>query len=218
VREATEGQQSVRAARCSNHPAVAAVGSCDVCGKPICLSCAIPVRERLVCHDDIPNVLADVPAPARPPDRLPAPGWGDRLALAGFGLVTVLSIFPWTRFGDHSGYLEAWTPHWSLIAAATAMAAGALATWVWRHPVDAWVTAAAYVAAALVVVAAVELHRRNPPGAPLATASGISRLAILGAAVALVGGLVKAGSVARLARAPGASSGSQFTGRRRRTQ
>jgi hypothetical protein len=177
-----------------------AVGRCDVCGKAICLSCAIPVREKLVCHDCLGTVLEDVPATAAPPERLPRPGRADVLAATGFGLVVLLSIFPWTRFGDRPGFLEAWLPHWSLIAVGAAAAGFVFAVRAFRRPLDPRLVASVYVALGLVVAAASILHRRHPPGAPLATAGTASRLALLGAAIALAGGLAKGASMLRWPR------------------
>jgi hypothetical protein len=197
VREPGESQQTVRLGRCANHAAMHAVGACDVCGKAICVSCAIPVRGRLVCHDCLGTVLDDVPATSAPPERLPLPGRSDALAGAGFGLVVLLSVFPWTRFGDRSGFFEAWLPHWSLIAVAAATAGLVFAVRAFRRPLDPRLVASIYVALALVVGAASILHRRHPPGAPLATAGTASRLALFGAAIALVGGLAKGASMLR---------------------
>jgi hypothetical protein len=200
VREPGESQQSVRLGRCANHAAMPAVGACDVCGKAICVSCAIPVRGKLVCHDCLGTVLEDVPATSAPPERLPLPGRGDAFAAMGFGLVVVLSVFPWTRFGDRSGFLEAWLPHWSLIAVGAATAGLVFAVRTFRRPLDPRVVASVYVALGLVVGAASILHRRHPPGAPLATAGTASRLALLGAAIALAGGLAKGASMLRSPR------------------
>jgi hypothetical protein len=196
VRE-PESQQSVRLGRCANHIGMPAVGTCDVCGKSICVSCAIPVRGRLVCHDCLSTVLEDAPPTPPPSLPLPRPGGGDALAIAGFGLVVVLSIFPWTRFGDRSGYFEAWFPHWSLIAAAGSMLGIVLAVRALLRPLDPRLVAAAHAGLALIVGAAIVLHRQHPPGAPLATGAAASRLALLGAAIALAGGVWKGATLIR---------------------
>lgn len=197
ARDPGESQPPVRLGRCANHAAMPAVGTCDVCGKAICLSCAIPVRGKLVCHDDLPTVLEDAPPAVAPSPPLPRPGGGDAVVIAGFGLVVMLSIFPWTRFGDRSGYFEAWLPHWSLIAVAGALLGIALAVRALLRPVDPRLVAGSYSVLAVIVGAATVLHRHHPPGAPLATAAVASRLALLGAAVALVGGLWKAAELIR---------------------
>jgi hypothetical protein len=177
-----------------------AVGACDVCAKATCISCAIPIRGRLVCHDCLPTVLEDAPLAPPPPARLPLPGKGDFLAIAGFALIVVLSVFPWTRFGDNSGYLDAWSPHWSLAAVIGATVGLAFAIRSLRRPLDPRLVSAAYVGMGLLVALAAILHRRHPAGSPLATASGASRLALLFAAVAVLGGLLKAFSMMRWTR------------------
>jgi hypothetical protein len=197
VREKEDGLQSVRLGRCANHAAIPAVGTCDVCGKAICLSCAVPVRGRLVCHECLGDVLEDVSIDPRPPDLVHLPIQGDGLAIAGFALVVVLSVFPWTRFGDDSGYLEAWSLHWSLAAVGGSALGLAFALRALRRPMDPRLVAAVYAGLGLIVGGAALLHHQRPPGAPLASAAVTSRLALLGAALALVGGLVKRASTLR---------------------
>ena len=200
VREPGESQQAVRLGRCANHAAMPSVGTCDVCGKAICVSCAIPVRGRLVCHDCLGNVLEDVPDAPVPPKRLPPPGRVDALAAGGFGLVVVLSIFPWTRFGDSAGFFEAWLPHWSLVAVGVAAIGLVVAVRSLRGQLGPRLAAGLYVGLGLVMGIATALHRRHPPGSPLASAGTASRLALLGAAIALIGGLVKGASMLRSGR------------------
>jgi hypothetical protein len=200
VREHEDSVQSVRLGHCANHAAIPAIGSCDVCGKAICLSCAVPVRGRLICHEDLGNVLEDVSIDPHPPDLGRLPVQGDAIAIAGFALVVVLSAFPWTRFGDNSGYLEAWSLHWSLVASggsAVGLAFGILAL---RRPTDPRLVAAVYAGMGLVVAGASILYHQHPPGAPLASAAVTSRLALIGALLAVVGGLVKRASTLRWGR------------------
>jgi hypothetical protein len=192
--------QSVRLGRCANHAAIPAVGSCDVCGKAICLSCAVPVRGRLVCHEDLGTVLADVSVPPRPPEVLRLPVAGDALAIAGFALVVFLSVFPWTRFGDNSGYFEAWSFHWSLVAVGGSALALAFAVRTLRRPTDPRFAAAVYAGMGLIVGGAAILYHQRPPGVPLASAAVTSRLALLGAALAVVGGALKRASMLRWGR------------------
>jgi hypothetical protein len=143
-----------------------------------------------VCHECLPSVLADIAVAPSPP-AVAFQGQGDIVAGVGFGLVLVLSVFPWTRFGDRSGFLEAWLPDWSLLAVAGSAVGLAVAVLALRRPLQVRLVAAAYSGMALLVMTAVVLHRRHPPGSPLATASGVPRLALLGALVALAGGLAK---------------------------
>lgn len=197
MREQEDGVQSVRPGRCANHAAIPAVGICDVCRKAICLSCAVPVRGRLVCHEDLSGVLEDVSIAPRPPELVRLPIQGDGLAIAGFALVLVLSVFPWTRFGDTSGYLEAWSLHWSLAAVVGSALGLAFALRALRRPIDPRTVAAVYAGLALIVGGAALLYHQRPPGAPLASAAVTPRLALFGAALALVGGLVKRASMLR---------------------
>jgi hypothetical protein len=147
-------------------------------------------------------VLEDVPATPAPLPSLPAGAWGDGLAIAGFGLVVLLSVFPWTRFGDSSGYLKAWLPHWSLVAVAGSAVGLAFSIRTLRRLVEPGVVSLVYAGMALIVAGASLLHRRNPPGAPLASATAASRLALLGAFVALVGGVLKWALSVRRGRTP----------------
>lgn len=192
--------QSVRLGHCANHSAISAVGSCDVCRKAICLSCAVPVRGRLICHECLGNVLEDVSIAPRPPELRGLPVQGDWLAIAGLALVVVLSVFPWTRFGDKSGYLEAWSLHWSLVAVGGSAAGLAFAVRALRRPTDPRLAAAVYSGMGLVVGGASILYHRHPPGSPLASAAVTPKLALLGALLALVGGLVKRASTLRWGR------------------
>jgi hypothetical protein len=200
VREQEDGVQPVRLGHCANHAAIPAVGSCDVCRKAICLSCAVPVRGRLVCHECLGTVLDDVSIAPRPPELRGLPVRGDGLAITGFALVVVLSVFPWTHFGDDSGYLEAWSLQWSLVAVAGSAMGLAFAVWALRRPTDPRLAAAVYAGMGLVVGVASILYHQHPPGSPLASAAATSRLALVGALLALVGGLVKRASTLRWGR------------------
>ena len=89
-----------------------------MCGRPLCLSCATPVRGGLVGPECLATVLDEAPPPSLR-ERPLHPGIGGRLAILGFALVVLLTLFPWShgRSSGSSGYLAAWTLHWSLIAA-----------------------------------------------------------------------------------------------------
>src|SRR2546422_598115 len=58
-----EGQTAARPGRCANHPAVALVGTCEVCGRPLCIACAVPVRGRLIGPECLSEILEDVLSP-----------------------------------------------------------------------------------------------------------------------------------------------------------
>jgi hypothetical protein len=118
----------------------------------------------------------------------------------GFGLVVLVSVFPWTRFGDSSGYLKAWLPHWSLVAVGGSALGLAFAVRALRRMLEPRLVALVYAGMGLIVAGASMLHRRHPPGAPLASATASARLALLGALIALVGGALKASSTIRSGR------------------
>jgi hypothetical protein len=200
VREQGDSVQSVRLGYCANHAAIPAVGLCDMCGKAICLSCAVPVRGRLIGPECLGKVLDDVSIAPRPPELRGLPVQGDALAIAGFALVVVLSVFPWTRFGDNSGYFEAWSLHWSLVAVGGSTVGLAFAVRALLRPTDPRLAAAVYAGMGLVVGGASILYHQRPPGSPLASAAVTSRLALIGALLALVGGLVKRASTLRWGR------------------
>lgn len=101
-----------------------------MCGRPLCLSCAIPVRGQVLGAE----CLAAVLGPDGPPEEPAAPARprqpGLTLAGAGFALAVAASLLPWTRFGQGSGLFGAWgiSPfRWSSLAAL----AGALGLALW---------------------------------------------------------------------------------------
>ena len=158
-----------------------------MCGRALCLTCATPVRGDLVGPECLSAVLDEIPPPAPVPIRVPAAAnW---LVMGGFGLIVVLSIFPWSRYGDSSGYLEAWGVHWSLLAVAAGLAGFAAALWLARRPADPRIETALYAGLAVVVAIAAVLHLRRPP--PL-SASGVAPLiAIVAALIALAGAVMR---------------------------
>jgi hypothetical protein len=158
---ATEGQTTSRPGRCANHPAVASVGACDVCRRELCLACAVPVRGQVIGPECLSQVLTD--APPAPNIPVPARPGGGRLALAGFALVLVASIFPWSRFGDSSRYFGAWAPHSSFVAVMAAALGLTLIAFDRYRPVDPRLEiAGVFVLGALSAVTAY-LHHRHPP-------------------------------------------------------
>lgn len=167
------------------------MGVCDVCGRPLCVVCAIPVRGAMVGPECLPAVLEDVP----PAARLPSPirPRGGKVALIGFGLAAVVTILPWSRFGDSSRYLGAWTPHWSLIAALAGVAGFAFALYVTYRPLDPRIEAATYGFLGLVIVVAAAIQHRHPP--ILSEATHWPWVAILGGILAILGAVLKARAV-----------------------
>src|SRR5207247_11412591 len=107
----------VQGARWAYRPVVALVGECDVCGRPLCLTCATPVRGRVVGPECLSQVLDTAP-PTRP-IAVPVSRTGDLVAAVGFTVVLALSVLPWSH-GLVLGPLSAWSVHWSLVAVASA--------------------------------------------------------------------------------------------------
>lgn len=184
---AEEDSALARPGRCSNHPAVAEVGRCAVCERALCLTCATPVRGDLIGPECLSAVLDEIPPPTPVPIRVRP--IANRLVTGGFALVVALSIFPWSRYGDSSGYFEAWTVHWSLLAVAAGVAGLAAALWVSRRPIDPRIETAVYAALALVVVVGAFLHVRRPP--PLSALAATPFYAIVAALFALSGAVMK---------------------------
>jgi hypothetical protein len=166
------------------------------------VACAVPVRGRLIGPECLSKVLVDLPLPLPVPE--PVPARGDRLALAGFGMLVVLSMLPWSRFGDSRRYFGAWAPHWSL-GAALAGVAGVLVVLFGRYrSVDPRLETATYGGLALVAGVAAFLSHRKPP--LLAEPTVWPWFAVAAAAVVLLGALVKLAALMR-ARRPARSTG-----------
>lgn len=196
MRVATEEQTSARKGRCANHPAVARVGACDMCGRPLCIACAVPVRGRVIGPECLPKVLVDAPEPVHIP-KPPSPR-GDLIAALGFVVVLLSSMFPWSRFGDSSHYFGAWSRHWSLVAVLAAVLGLALIVLARTRPVDARIEVVAFSGLAIAAGLAAFLHYRNPP--LLSAPTRWPWIAILGAAVALLGAIVKMRAVVKARR------------------
>jgi len=115
--------------RCDIHTGSSSVARCEVCDRPLCIRCALPVRGLVYGVECLPEDVG-----ARP-DTLPG---RERLTpttkVMGTALAVALTstVLPWTRFGTGSGLFGAWSSSapWSLLAAA-ASALG-LAWWVAR--------------------------------------------------------------------------------------
>jgi len=175
------------------------VGTCELCGRALCIACAVPVRGRLIGPECLSTILEDVSAPP-PPSRSVHPS-GDRFALVGFALVVLVSVFPWSRFGDSSRYFGAWSFHWSLLAAVAGFG-GLAAALIGRYrSIDPRVETAAYALFAIVVVVAAILYYRRPP---LLSDSTIWPLvAVAAAALAVAGTAVKLLELLSVRRFPG---------------
>jgi hypothetical protein len=156
------------------------------------------VRGRVIGPECLAKVLVDAPALPNIPDPIqPRGAW---LALVGFGVVLIASVFPWSHLGDSSGYLGAWAPHWSLVAVGAA-ALGLVVVTVDRfRPMDPRVGTASMFLLAIVAGVAAFLHHRHPP--LLAVASSWPWLAVAGAGVAVLGALINAIALVKALRPP----------------
>jgi hypothetical protein len=182
--ERTARPSPVRRGRCETHPSEPQVASCELCGRALCLSCAIPVRGSVVGHECLSKVVED--APRADPPAVPHPH-GDLVAMVGFAVVVVSSIEPWARFGDASGMLGGWRLHWSLLALCAA-ALGLVAAAAFRsRPRDPRGQTSILLACAAIALLGTVLHGIHPPAlsqvAPLGWGLGLagSLLALLGA-------------------------------------
>jgi len=45
--------------KCTKHPEVEATGFCTACGKPFCADCLIEANGKMICRDDISNIVSD---------------------------------------------------------------------------------------------------------------------------------------------------------------
>ena len=183
---------ATRPGRCATHPGAQQVGSCEVCGRSLCINCAVPVRGSLLGSECLASVLEDSPPPHRVDSReSPLGSW---LAAAGFGLVLLLSVLPWSRYGNSSGIFGAWRPHWSLVAVLAAVGGVLTALWL-RRLVDRSVEIAMYAGFALLVAIGAMLHAAHPP--LLSKAALPPWLSLIGAALALAGAYAKARGMRR---------------------
>jgi hypothetical protein len=138
-----------------------------------------------VGQECLSEVLEDpppAPDPPGPPPRARA------VAMGGFLLVVGSTILPWARYGDASGWLEAWTPHWSVLAAAAALAGAGIMLFRRRMPWDQQVQSLILLALAVLTLMGVALHALHPP--PLSERAPLGwGLALLGSCAALLGAL-----------------------------
>ncbi len=113
-------ERVLRGTRCAGHPHVPPVATCDGCGRPLCLTCAVPVRGRVLGPECLEEVLE-----AGAPPGAPAPrgGWLSRTAGVCFALASSATVLPWTDFGPGSRLLGAWSrpPRWPMAVAVAAV-------------------------------------------------------------------------------------------------
>jgi hypothetical protein len=148
----------------------------------VCLTCATPVRGKLVCPTCLPGILEDVPAPHPLPPAVPRRG--HLVAALGFAAVVLLSVPPWSR-GALSGLLGAWAGNWSLPSVTAAAAGVVVAAVSWRRGWDPGLTALGCAALALAAGGSVVLFLLHPP--VLAEPSRVPGAALAASGVALAG-------------------------------
>jgi hypothetical protein len=159
----TEERTTKGAERCANHPSRLTVGACDVCARPLCIECAVPVRGRVLGVECLSEALGDDLPPSIPPRqwrRIRSPA--DRVTGALLGLAALATLLPWTRFSTGSGFAGAWTfdVRWSMLAAGAAVIGLGLWMAFSRRPPLA--RTAAILAGTVVVVGSL-LSALNPP-------------------------------------------------------
>jgi hypothetical protein len=173
--------------RCAHHGARPAIARCDVCGEPICLGCAVPVRGRVLGPGCVAAELGD-PALVAPPEPDRTRHWP---AVTGAVLAVLATAAPWTRTGAGDRPFGAWvlTMRWSIVAAVAAIALLGVA-WRWARRDG---SGAPLLVTAAVVVLASALAVVFPPTfqaaswGPWACALGAA-LAAAGAGLALRAG------------------------------
>lgn len=187
----TEERTTKGTERCATHPSRLTVGTCDVCGRPLCVECAVPVRGRVLGAECLSEVLGnDIPvaSPPRPWRRLRSPA--DRITGVSLGIAALATLLPWTRFSTGSGFAGAWAfdERWSMLAAVGAVIG--LAVWLAFPRRPAVARTAAIIAGAVVVAGSVFSLLNPPPFTKPALAPWIG--------LAAGGGAVIVGALARL--------------------
>jgi len=186
ARERSVARADEHYGRCAHHPARAAVDRCDRCGEPVCISCAVPVRGRVLGPGCIAEELGD-PALMQPPEP-DRPLTGPSIAIAGALVAVVATAGPWTRTGAGDRLLGAWVAdlRWSMIAAIAAILL-LPASWQLRRRARRSDAVAVTVLGVLVATASI-LAIVFPP--TFQAASWGPWAALGGAAVAAAGGIV----------------------------
>ena len=120
----TEERVAKGVERCANHPSRLTVGTCELCGRPLCVECAVPVRGRVLGTECLSEVLGDDTPTSTPPRtwrRYRSPI--DRLIGVALAVAVVVTLLPWTRFSTGSGFAGAWATElrWSMLVACSAV-------------------------------------------------------------------------------------------------
>jgi hypothetical protein len=104
--------------RCAVHGSSPSVAACDICGRRMCLACAIPVRGGAVGTECLAVALGPDAPVAETVEANPG-ALARATTTAAFLVAVVATVLPWSRFGAGSGMFGAWsdTMRWSMVAA-----------------------------------------------------------------------------------------------------
>ena len=182
----TEERALKGAERCATHPTRATAATCEVCGRPLCVECAVPVRGRVMGVECLSEMLGEEVASAAP-----LPAWRRRAigsrTDAGTGafiaFAALVTLLPWTRFGTGSGFGGAWAfdQRWSIVAASAGVVG--LVAWLLlgRRPAAARIVA--IVSGSVVAVGSLMAILNPPPFTKPALAPWIALVTGAGAGV-----------------------------------
>src|SRR5436309_8136388 len=129
---APEDRATKTADRCDIHPGSVSVATCDGCGRPLCISCAVPVRGEVFGSECLPPDLD--PAGTALDQSAPRVPWPVVAGGLSWVVAAIATAFPWTRFGSGSNALGAWAwdERWSMLAAPAAIV-GLVVWWLGRR-------------------------------------------------------------------------------------
>ncbi|MEX2457966.1 MAG: hypothetical protein WD770_03160 [Actinomycetota bacterium] len=122
--------------RCSTHPAVAAVATCDGCGRRLCLDCSTPVRGEVLGLECLPTALPETPVIEQVTPPVTRRSLADRIALAGLAAAALATALPWAQFGVGSSAFGAWgfSPPRYASAVGPAAIVGLAVLWIASRP------------------------------------------------------------------------------------
>ncbi len=182
----TEERAVKGAERCATHPTRATAATCEACGRPLCVECAVPVRGRVMGVECLSEVLGEevvVTAPLPAWRRRAIRSRADATVGVLIAVAALSTLLPWTRFGTGSGFGGAWAfdQRWSIVAACAGVAG--LAAWLLlgRRPAAARIVAIA--SGSIVAVGSVMAILNPPPFTKPALAPWIALVTGVGAAV-----------------------------------
>ena len=115
--------------RCARHPGAEVIGRCDGCREALCLTCAVPVRGRVLGPRCLEAELGEAAFPD-PPPAPPGPDPIRRAADVGLVGALIATALPWSHVGLGSSPFGAWGTdlRWaSLVAAASLVGSAAAA-------------------------------------------------------------------------------------------